>query len=138
MKKAENFFRSLANLREIQGKSPPYDTITLTGMVALFEICFEQSWKAMKEQLEIHGYGERRTGSPMAVIKLAYQAGMIDDEDGWLGALRARNHVAHSYNEKVALSIVKETRETFIGIFGELERELKENWCHNEEKEEMH
>ena len=51
MKKYDNFCRALRNLKEIESRQPPYDTITQTGMVSLFEICFEQSWKAMKELL---------------------------------------------------------------------------------------
>lgn len=60
MKKYDNFCRALENLKKIQHVEPPYDTITQTGMVALFEICFEQAWKAMKELLEQSGYSEAR------------------------------------------------------------------------------
>ena len=70
MKKFENFQRALKNLKEIETRQPPYDTITQTGMVSLFEICFEQAWKAMKEQLEISGYSEHKIGSPRVVIKI--------------------------------------------------------------------
>ncbi|MBQ1509710.1 MAG: nucleotidyltransferase substrate binding protein [Selenomonadaceae bacterium] len=128
MKKVENFFRALKNLKEIEGKEPPFDTISLTGMVSLFEICFEQSWKAMKEQLEACGYGGHKTGSPKAVIKLAYQSEMIDDEASWLAALQARNNVAHSYNESIALSIIRESQEIYIEMFEKLQKELQENW----------
>ena len=51
MKKFENFQRALRNLEEIRKCKEPYEMIVLTGQVALFEICFEQSWKAMKEIL---------------------------------------------------------------------------------------
>lgn len=128
MKKFENFVRALTNLHEIESKKPPYDAIEITGMVSLFEICFEQAWKAMKEQLELSGYGDHRTGSPRAVIKMAYQAGMIQDEQLWLDALTARNNVAHSYNENIAMGIIKESRERFIPMFEAVKNELKQNW----------
>ena len=64
MKKFENFCRALNNLKEIEGKLPPYDAITTAGMVALFEICFEQAVKAMKEILELHGVGEKKSARP--------------------------------------------------------------------------
>lgn len=54
----------------------------------------------MKELLEYHGFNEAATGSPRTVIKTAYLAGMIDDEEAWLKALVARNNVSHSYNKK--------------------------------------
>ena len=41
MKKYENFCRSYNNLREAINLNPPYDTVTLTGLVGLFEITFE-------------------------------------------------------------------------------------------------
>ena len=128
MKKYENFQRALKNLKEIETRQPPYDTITQTGMVSLFEICFEQAWKAMKEQLEISGYSEHKIGSPRVVIKLAYQAEMIQDEALWLKALLARNNVAHSYNEAIALDIIKDSKLSFIAMFEALEAELLTRW----------
>jgi hypothetical protein len=56
MKKYENFCASLKNMKEIYDYDEPYNTVVLTGLVGLYEICFEQSWKMMKEILEIHGY----------------------------------------------------------------------------------
>ena len=109
-----NFFKALDNLKLIEGKEPPYDAITEAGMVSLFEICFEQVWKAMKERLEFNGYGGRKLGSPNATIKLAYQAEMIDDEELWSAALRARNDVVHSYSDEIALFIIKNTQDKFI------------------------
>lgn len=127
-KKVNNFFRALKNLKEIEGKEPPFDTITEAGMVSLFEICFEQSWKAMKERLEYHGYGERKLGSPNAVIKLAYQAEMIDDEQLWSEALKARNDVVHSYSDEIALQIIKDSQEKFLPMFEALRKNLVTNW----------
>ena len=92
---------------------PPYDVVTQTGLVNLFIICFEQSWKVMKDKLERHEYGEGRTGSPKMIIKLAYQAGMIQDEKAWIDLLDKRNEAAHSYNENVAAEINKITIVTW-------------------------
>ena len=55
MKKYENFCQAFSNLKEIYRYQEPYDTVVLTGLVGLYEICFEQSWKMMKEILELHG-----------------------------------------------------------------------------------
>lgn len=128
MKKYENFCKAYKNLAEASVKEAPYDTITLTGLVGLFEIAFEQAWKMMKELLEQSGYSEYATGSPRQVLKTAYKARMIDDEKAWLSALVARNNVAHSYNENIALSIIRETKETFVNMFGELKNTIENNW----------
>jgi len=128
MKKYENFCRAYKNLKESIDINPPYDTVTLTGLVGLFEITFEQAWKMMKEILEYHGYAQSGTGSPRMIIKTAYQAGMINDEENWLKALNARNNVAHSYNEEIALSIIKETKEIYTDMFGALKSIVEKDW----------
>ena len=64
MRKYDNFCKALKNLKECQKYQEPYSTVTETGLVALFEICFEQAWKTMKACLQEHGYEEGRTGSP--------------------------------------------------------------------------
>lgn len=128
MKKYENFCRAYKNLEESIILEPPYDTVTLTGLVALFEITFEQSWKMIKEILEYHGYEQSNTGSPRIVIKTAFQAGMIDDEETWLMALATRNNVAHSYNEDIALGIVRETKEIYVSMFKKLKETVEKAW----------
>lgn len=128
MKKYENFCASLSNMKEIYNYKEPYDNVVLTGLVGLYEICFEQAWKMMKNILEIHGYEEGATGSPKIILKTAYKAGMIKDEDMWLRALQERNNVAHSYNKKVALEIVAQAKENFYEMFCTLKKEIEEKW----------
>lgn len=128
MKKLENFKKALMNLRLAKEYEFPYDVVTQTGLVNLFIICFEQSWKAMKEILEQHGYGEGKTGSPKMIIKLAYQAGMIQDEEAWRDLLDKRNEAAHSYNEAVAVEIIEKTKICYIQLFEELENEINKRW----------
>ena len=128
MKKYNNFIKAFQNLKLCENYHAPYDVVTQTGLVSLFTICFEQAWKAMKEILEEHGYDEGKTGSPKMIIKLAYQAGMIQDENAWRGILQMRNEVAHSYNENVALEIIENTQKCYIHLFEVLKTELEENW----------
>ena len=108
MKKYENFCASLKNMKEIYTYEEPYNTVVLTGLVGLYEICFEQSWKMMKEILEIHGYEEGATGSPKIILRTAYKAGMIKDEENWLRALQERNNVDtfYAYNETIVNIII--------------------------------
>lgn len=128
MKKFENFCKALDNLRLVRDLNEPYDVLTLTGSAALFEICFEQAWKVMKEILQGHGYGEGQTGSPKQILKLAYSAGMIQDEEKWLAMLVSRNDVTHSYNEEIALALVKRVKEEYIDLLDVLRVELEARW----------
>ena len=114
MKKYENFCAALSNMKEIYNYKEPYDNVILTGLVGLYELCFEQSWKMMKELLENHGYEEGATGSPKIILKTAFSAGMIKDEELWLRALQERNNVMHSYNQRIALEIVARAKADFL------------------------
>ena len=128
MKKFDNFCRALDNLGEIYRYEAPYDTVVLTGLVGLYQICFEQSWKAIKEVLTDQGFPESQTGSPKQILKTAHQAGMIADQEAWLLALAARNNVAHAYNQDVALDIVKQARAVFYPMFCQLRDEVRDRW----------
>ena len=67
MKKYEKFYMALDNLKDIYHYEEPYDNVVLTGLVGLYEICFEQSWKAIKELLDMNGAPEGKTGSPKLI-----------------------------------------------------------------------
>ena len=129
MKKYENFKAALKNLKDIYDYEEPYNNVVLTGLAALYEICFEQSWKAMKELLVNEGVSEAATGSPKSILKAAYKAGLIDDEliddeQLWLEALATRNNVAHAYNSAIALQIVRDTKAKYYDMFCRLDEML--------------
>ena len=113
MKKYENFCAALQKLKDIYYYEEPYDNVVLTGLTGLYELCFEQAWKAVKELLESNGFPEVKTGSPRHILKAAYQAGMIQNEKLWIEALKTRNNVAHAYNHDIALDIVRRTKEKY-------------------------
>lgn len=83
MKKFENFCDALENLKEIYDYEEPYGNVILTGLVGLYEICFEQSWKAMKEALYACGIETAVTGSPKAVIKEAMFQELKSNLEKW-------------------------------------------------------
>ena len=128
MKKYDNVCSALLNLKSIYDYEKPFGTVELTGMVGLYEICFEQAWKAIKELMENSGYLDFKTGSPKQIIKSAYSVGLIDDESLWLDALTDRNNVAHSYNEDIALGIIENTKEKYYQMFQKLKEEMEKNW----------
>ena len=128
MKKYDNFKAALNNLKDIYDYKEPYGNVEIAGMVGLYEICFEQAWKAMKEILQNNGYAEGATGSPKTILKTAYKAGMISDEEIWMAALISRNNVAHAYNEAIALDIIKQAKEKYYDMFVALEQAIEREW----------
>lgn len=131
MKKYENFCKAFANLKSCLDISQPYSIAEQTGITGLFTICFEQSWKLLKEILEYHGYFTQKTGSPRLIIKSAYQCGMINDECCWLDILETRNALAHIYDEELALAAIKKILSEYIPAFEELKKIIDENWLNS-------
>lgn len=105
MKEYERFCKSLNTMKEIYDYQEPYDNVITTGIVCIYRITFEQSWKMMKEILENHGYEEGAAGSPKIISKTAYKAGMIKDEKLWLRALQARNNITIHIIRKLHLAL---------------------------------
>ena len=128
MEKYNNFCKALANLHEGVKLNEPYSIVEQTGIVGLFEICFEQSWKLMKEVLEQHGRFEDKIGSPRALIKTAFQCGMISDEEQWLELLKTRNVLAHTYSDEQTLNVIRALKEKYIFAFDNLKKELDDRW----------
>lgn len=128
MKKYENFCKAFANLKSCLEISQPYSIAEQAGITGLFAICFEQSWKLMKEILEYHGYFAQQTGSPRIIIKSAYQCGMINNEKSWIDILETRNTLAHIYDEEKALVAIQKILSEYIPAFEELKQSVEENW----------
>lgn len=128
MKKYENFCKAFENLKSCLEISKPYSIAEQTGITGLFAICFEQSWKLMKEVLEYHGYFTRKIGSPRIIIKSAYQCGLINEEACWLDILETRNTLAHTYDEEKALAAIEKILTEYIPAFEKLRQGIDENW----------
>lgn len=131
MKKYENFCKAFENLKSCLEISKPYSITEQTGITGLFAICFEQSWKLMKEILEYHGYFTQEIGSPRIIIKSAYQCGLINEEACWLDILETRNTLAHTYDEEKALAAIEKISTEYIPAFEKLEQSIYENWLNN-------
>lgn len=128
VKKFKYFSKSLDNLLEGSKVEPPYSILELTGIIGLFEICFEQSWKMMKEILESHSLYPDKIASPRTIIKLSYQYGIIDDEEVWLDIQHTRNILAHTYSEEDSLETVEKIKSYYLETFLKLKVNVENNW----------
>jgi nucleotidyltransferase substrate binding protein (TIGR01987 family) len=111
-----SFCRSLQNLKQARGKNPE-DMFVLSGTVQLYNLCFDLSWKVMKDILtEYHGITDFATGSPRETLKTAYKTGLIED-DKWMSMLKARNNLSHDYDGKLAQNYFNKIIVEFIPLF---------------------
>lgn len=124
----ENFCKSFRNLNDIFDYEEPYGNVEMMGIIWLFKLCFEQAWKAMKEILEAAGYSESHTGSPRQILKTAFAAGLITEEELWLEALASRNNASHAYNQNVALQIIEKTKNVYYPMFAEFRQIAEASW----------
>lgn len=130
MKKLDNFRKSVENLSEVYEYDEPYDNVViLTGLVGLFQLSFELSWKAMKEALAAAGFSASATGSPRTIIKTAYQAGMITDQEAWLSMLSDHNDTAHIYDEAITTAMVRKIKDLYYPTLKQLLEEIGKNWA---------
>ena len=81
------------------------------GIIQFYEVCFELSWKTLKDYLENEGFEVK---SPRDVIKQAFQMGLIDEGELWLAALEDRNLTSHIYDELIINQIVEKIKETYF------------------------
>lgn len=128
MVRFEIFCKTLKNLEEITRRHPPYDVVVTAGLCSLFTQCFEQSWRAMKEYLSQDGRAEVDTGSPRQILKISYQAGLIQDESGWMKAMEERKLEIYTFDQEVADTMINDTRSLFLPLFRALKKELAKRY----------
>jgi nucleotidyltransferase substrate binding protein (TIGR01987 family) len=83
--------------------------LALDGTIQRFEFAFELAWKAMKAFLELEAPGAK-IATPREVIKSAFAAEWIGDENDWLDILSMRNATSHVYNEQMARDVYARIR----------------------------
>lgn len=85
------------------------------GIIQRFEFTKEFTWKTTREYLiEEYIVG---INTPKIVMKEAYAADIINDEQGWLQIPNDRNSTSHIYNENVADEFYKRISKEHIIIF---------------------
>ncbi len=93
------------------------------GMVQRVEYTWELAWKTISDFLAHQGIIVEPI-TPRAVIRAAFEAGVINDGDTWMAALDARNKVAHTDNFKVFETVIDQVRDRFFKLFSDLYDDL--------------
>lgn len=73
------------------------------GIIKVFEICYELSWKVIKKVLLFKGVD---VGSPRDAFREAALNGIIEDPTPWFDFLKMRNRTVHTYDLEVLDEIV--------------------------------
>jgi nucleotidyltransferase substrate binding protein (TIGR01987 family) len=88
-----------------EGLNKAQSDLEKAGVIKLFEITFELSWKTMKRIIAARG---KEANSPKQVIREAALEKLIEGPEVWFTFIDERNETVHTYNRKVANSIFAE------------------------------
>lgn len=119
----EDFENALKRLKEGIEISNP-DTLQIDGILQRFEFTFELSWKTIKDYLEYEGFSEK-IGSPREIIQQAFKQHIIEDGDGWIKMMLARNSLSHLYDEETSRKIYNEIKEKYVYLINDVVDKLK-------------
>ncbi len=88
------------------------------GLIQSFEFTHELAWKMLKDYLEYQGVNNI-VGSRDA-SRAAFQNALIQDGEVWMQMIAARNQTSHTYNLKIAQSVVESILNRFYPAFKQL------------------
>ena len=117
----EHLDRACDRLIEATDILDPSD-LERTGLIKLYEMAFELSWKTLKDLLNFEGFED--VVSPKAMLRTAHEAGWIDAIDVWLRMLDARNRASHVYDESEAVSLVADIGDAYVAELATLRDRL--------------
>lgn len=118
----QNFEKSLLLLEGALAIPSP-DVYQRAGLIQFFETTFELSWKVLKDYFEAEGFADVK--SPRAVIKTAFETGLIEEGHIWMELLKDRNLTAHTYDEATANKIEKLIEGKYYPVVRKLYESLK-------------
>lgn len=96
------------------------------GLIQRFEFTFELAWKTLKVCFEDEGL--IGINSPKAVLREAFSADLIDNDNLWLEMLNDRNSTSHIYSESLAISICNKIIEKYSDEFEKLASQIKKRY----------
>lgn len=106
MTKLENLIKNIkkANKRLKEAAKARPTKMNRDAAIQRFEFTFELAWKTVQAYIKEEGFDCK---SPKSCIREGAKLELIENPEDWFDYLKARNLIAHTYNEKVADKIYK-------------------------------
>ena len=120
--KLGNYSKTIGKLVEGAQRYDGTDDLARDGLIQRFEFTFELAWKTLKALFENEGL--IGLNSPKSVLREAYAAQIIEDEELWLAILQDRNRTAHLYSEEIAILIADNIKSQYVDELARLENVL--------------
>lgn len=115
-----------ASLSHAKDKPVFTDDYVLSGMLSKYKLCFDLSWKLMKDiMVDAWAIDDFPKGSAREVISKALYNGLIEDDEIWLAMLRLRNELSHIYEVELAMDSAREVLERYIPALASFEQDMR-------------
>lgn len=88
--------------------------IEIDGAIKRFELCYELSWKLIKEYLADLGIICK---NPRDCFKYAVENDVIKDQDLWMDMIDKRNLLVHTYSSEDSRKIFDDIRDKYLNLF---------------------
>ncbi len=117
----KNYSRAFTLLREAIDilHEAQLNQLEKEGIIQRFEYTMELAWKVMKDYLENDGVVFTQT-TPGAVIRKAFETGLIGKGETWMDALDARNKISHTYDFERFEQVISQIQQNYLGAMEEL------------------
>lgn len=106
----DDFETALRNLEA--GIEQSKDDLDIDGTIKRFELCYELSWKLIKEYLADIGI---ICNNPRDCFKSAFANNLLDSEDTWLKMIEDRNYLVHTYTFAKSRKIFEHIKGSYAG-----------------------
>ena len=119
----QNFDRAVRQL-QFACEQSSYSDLERAGLVQMFELAFEMTWKLLKDILAYQGIESK---SPRETIRRGFEAGLIteSESEGLLDGLIKRNLLSHTYDESVVIDAVDLVKTQYIPILTDIHLRMK-------------
>ena len=122
-----NFHKACQRLLEVTESDKTINDLSeleQEGLVQRFEYTFELAWKVLQDLMNYKGY-EFMSG-PNGTLKMAFEDGMLSNQDGWRKMAKSRNTLNHVYDEDEAKAIVELIFSEYAPLLKQLDNKLSQ------------
>ncbi|MFW0885027.1 HI0074 family nucleotidyltransferase substrate-binding subunit [Candidatus Acidulodesulfobacterium sp. H_13] len=117
----DNFYKAFGNLQVAVDKAKT--DLEIDGTIKRFELCYELSWKLIKEVLSNIGIICK---NPRDCFKQAFINGLIKDEKNWLMMIDDRNRLVHTYDFGNSREIFENIKKYYVSLYEWLVERVEE------------
>lgn len=118
----KNAFKQLKNAKELRNDRD-FTELELQGVIQVFVVSQELSWKVLKDFLEDQGKTDL-FGSKNAVRE-AFNVGLITNGAVWFDMIKSRNLTSHIYDHSEILAILDIILNDYVTEFKVFENKMQ-------------